>query len=90
LRLGRSGRLGLWRLEYRGPRTECAAREAGDFATPSLQPLASYQKSINQKSTVTLNRANRGFKIVVGRKYVEPSVPKSSLNEVPVFELKML
>src|SRR5215470_20441311 len=63
--------------------------------TSNLQPLAPSQS--HQKSTVTLKRANRGPRIVVGRSHVPPDGPFGTvggsyvwLNAVPRSLLKRL
>src|SRR5215467_9630259 len=64
-------------------------------ALTNLQPLAPSQS--HQKSTVTLKRANRGPRIVVGRSHVPPDGPFGAvggsyvwLNAVPRSLLKRL
>lgn len=45
---------------------------------------------VDQKSIVTLNRRNRGFRIAVGRSHVAPSNPNAWLYPVGVFALNRL
>jgi hypothetical protein len=48
------------------------------------------QITIDQKSTVALNRTNRAFRIAVSRSHVLPSEPNAWLKVVPVFALNRL
>ncbi len=67
--------------------TRRAGPEGPALPIPDSRLPDSYK---DQKSNVTLKRANRGFSTAVGRSHVAPLVPKPWLNAVPTFELNRL
>ncbi|PYR31254.1 MAG: hypothetical protein DMF92_06015 [Acidobacteria bacterium] len=81
-------------LVFASTLTSSFATSDDDVDALVLRILASHRiAGARQKSTVTLNRANRGPRMLVGRSYAAPfdgGGSKTWLYAVPVYELNRL